>query len=995
MVWTELFRSAATALYGPGETPALVMTTPHKASDTMRVIDLRRHQVRDHREDLPELWYPNVPVWWAGGPRYLTPEEIADARGGKATRDRKRSYPENTNRFMVLETDTLLVPDKGEDLSPAELVQRKELQRAAVLYAAKASGMPYALAIDSGHKSIHFVFSFVGESEESVALFRQRARLNKMADILGVVLGQLDLNVCRFFGRGWWGRFPYGHRVDQDRLQMVLDIGSPTTTGALTDWARKQLDPEAYQEILHTSRKCTDNKRPFALNQAGWRSAIFSGWEQGRGSGWWQVAKELRRAGSTQPSCVEPPTKRPPCGVWNASYLWHLSAFAYNQQTDGWFFSSKLEDYTPQSGGKGNPADGLRERLRWPDDDYQQLRDEQRSYERTPYDPGTAMHMERVRRAWSAEFAAVVDRCHADTNAFAADVQETAAELVVAAETKGKTVQEMVSSKRKALSPLEQAAVASLGAAIQEGGGGGKSPPWTHQPVVNRLLGLDGQPPLIAPQTIRYIPKLKQEGWYLFRGTHWENVTEIEIQHEISIKTGEQFTYAQELCVVKGIAQKSVYEGKWKSPNNLYGYMAYKNGTLEFKYHNGEYNFYEGQWDPHHNVRHYIDADFLPDGMVPPHIQAVLFRGIKDPGDQESLLQFFGSILVPGQGTQTWGIIEGRGGDGKSAVVDILKYMIGGTREYCSINLHQLGNRFHLSTAEERLLAVDPDAQALTPSGNGASEQYITGTLKGWTGGDEVYLERKGTQGYSGCMDATFLAMVNEKPFINDASHGFWRRMRYWFWDAPPVPQQERVMMIGDHLGSDTQAMDQLRGACFAAFVRACRQGGITVSQSMRDRIQLYQEATNSIASFCSKYLHLIEQAPEHYWEAVLRGEGVDQDGYSLCSERFALDQLTRARNGYHDVYTIRALYRCYKMYCTEMDMPSVRSANKFMARLAAQGYRIERTRRSQMVTIHGDDPKVQRPRESVVNAWCSYENLTNIEVAIASGLDDRAEVGR
>lgn len=992
MVWTALFRSVATALHGPGENPALVMTTPHKASDTMRVIDLRRHQVVDPRADLPELWYPNVPVWWADGPRYLSSEEVGWARGGKAVRDRKRSYPEDQNRFMVLETDTLLVPDKGEQLPPEELARRKELQRAAVLHAAKASGLPYSLAIDSGHKSIHFVFSFVGEPDESIALFRQKARINKAADLLGVALGQLDLNVCRFFGRGTWGRFPYGHRVEQDCLQMVLDIGQPTTTGALTEWARKQLDPEAYQEILHTSRKCTDTKRPFALNVGGWRSSVLSGGEQGRGSGWWQVAKELRRAGSIAPSCVDPPTQRPPFGTWNASYLWHLSAFVYDQQTEGWFFSTKVEDYTPQSSGKGNPADGLRERLRWPDDDYQQLRDEQRSYERTPYDPDLAMHLERARHRWTPAFAAVVDRCHSDTAAFAADVQEAVTELVVAAETKGKTVQELVSKKRKALSPLEQAAVASLGAAA-EGGGGGKQP-WTHHPVVDRLLGLDGQPPLVDPRTLRYVPKLKQEGWYLFRGTHWENVMEVEVHQMVSLATGKQFTYTQEGSIVKGLAQNSVYWRAWEPPDKLYGYMSYRNGTLEFKYHNGEYNFYEGQWDPDHNVRHYIDADFMPDGVIPDHISAVLFRGIKNPDDQEALLQFFGSVLVPGQGTQTWGMIEGRGGDGKSAVVDILKYMIGGTREYCSINLHQLGNRFHLSTAEERLLAVDPDAQALTPAGNGASEQYITGTLKSWTGGDEVYLERKGVQGYSAPMDATFLAMVNEKPFINDSSHGFWRRMRYWFWDAPPVPQHERVMMIGDHLGADKQAMDQLRGACFAAFVRACRQGGIRVSNSMKERIQLYQEATNSIASFCSKYLHLIEQPPEQYWEAVLRGEVTDQDGYPLCAERFALDQLTRARNDYQDVYTIRALYRCYKMYCTEMDMPSVRSANKFMSRLEAQGYRIARVRRHPTLTIHGDDPKIDRPRESVTNAWCSYENLTNIEVAIASGLD-QAEVAR
>lgn len=987
LLWPYLFRSVASALHGSLDQPALVMTAPNKRSSALRVIDLRDHQVDLSRGlgDLPELWYPNVPDWWTGGARYLTAEETAKARG-------KKSYPEETNRYMVLETDTLLVPENAQGaLSEGELAERMDLQRSAVLHAAKASGLPFALAIDSGHKSIHFVLSFTDSADE-LRSFRQRARINRVADLLGVVLGQLDLNVCRFFGRGWWARFPYGYRAEQGCLQQVLELGRPTTTRELLDWARRQLEPGAYQEIItSTSRKCTNTKRPFALYRPGWSNAVLSGGEGGRGSGWWQVAKELRKTGSKPPQCLETPVQRPPYGVWDASYLWHASAWLYHQRTDGWFFSQDPVDYTPQSGGQGNTQEGLRERLRWPDDDYRQLQAEQQSYERTPYDPDEAMDLDRRRRTWSPEFQRVVDRCYEDTAAWEAEVVEKKAELVLEAGSKGKTVEEYLQRRRrKEPSPLEAAAARALGVPPATGGGGSgnSSGDWLHHPYVDRILGRDGQPPLLDPRTVRHASSLRHLGWYLFNGRHWENVPDLQIEKLISDLTGRQFTLKKEAAIMRGVSQQVSWEYEWAQPGQgAAGYMAFKNGTLVVDFERKNYTFLENEWVPEHNIRHYIDGDFFDEGTVPDELANVIFRGIPDPEDRESMLQFFGSILVPGQPTQTWGLIEGRGGDGKSVLVDILKAMVGGSKEYCAINLHQLGNKFHLSTAEERLLAVDPDAQALTPSSHTGAEAYITGTLKAWTGDDEVYLERKGAQGYGAKMDAKFLALVNEKPHINDTTDGFWRRLRYWFWDAPKITSDERILSLGSVIAGKPELIDQLRGAAFAAFMRAVRAGSVLVSKSMEARLLGYHQSVDSVASFCAQYLHKIPENPVHYWESVVQGTWPEE--LPLRGTQYAVEQLTRARNGLGEAYTVKALFKCYKRHCEEGGMPSVRFLNKFMERLKARGYDIQRARRSEHLVIRGSDPKVERPRESVMNAWCSYEDLPNIEVAIASGMEE------
>lgn len=989
MVWEHLFRPVADALYGPGEQPALVMTTPHKASDRLRVIDLRSHRVREghEEEDLPQLWYPNVPVWWQGGARYLSPEEIPAARGGKATKDRKKSYPEDTNRFMVLETDTLLLPERGQ-LSAEEADRRRTLQRQAVLHAAQQSGLPFSLAIDSGHKSVHFVLSFT-DSEETLRLFRQRARLNKVADMLAIALGQLDINVCRFFGRGWWGRFPYGWREEQQAHQHVLAIGAPTTTAALISWAERQLTPEAVSQIRSTQRKCTDESRPFVLHRPGWSAAVLSGGEGGRGSGWWRVCKELRRAGSRAPSCITPPTQKPPWGVWEASYLWHLSSYVYHQTTDGWFYSQDLSDYTPQSSGQGNPADGLRERLRWPDDDYEQLQDEQRTYERTPYDPDLADDLDRRRREWPPEFHALVDRVHRETAQWQADVKEKQAELIVEADTKGTTVAEVAKRKRKALSPLEQAAASALGAAFNAESAGGKSEEWNYNPVVRRLLGLDGQPPLIDPRTIRYVPEENSFGWYLFVGTHWINVSTERIRLLITQVTGGSFTERKEAALCKGLSHLCLFDRDWSRPGNNIGYSSFSNGTVVFDFDAVEYVFYENQWWPEHNIRQHIPVTFLENGVVSNRIREAVFRGVKDEMDQEALLQFIGSALFPGQHMQCWGMIEGRGGDGKSALAEFIKHVIGG-ENYCSIDLHQLGNRFHLSITEGKLLAVDPDANALTPSGvYSGSEQYITNKLKSWTGGDEVYKERKGTKGYSSPVDATLLTLVNEKPYINDTSHGFWRRMRYWFWDAPPIQPHERVINFGESLGKYKEEIDQFRGACFAAFVRACRGGEILVTDNMKRLLSAYQENTDSVAAFVANYLHIVN-SPDDYWQKIVSGEMVDGDGFSICTNAFALEKLTRVRNGYEEAYTVQVLYKCYRRFCSDNDMPFVRTISKFKDRLEARGFKIARRRRRNQLTIHGDTPKTHRPNECVINAWCSYEDLPNIEMIIQSGLEGR-----
>ena len=983
-MYKQLYAAVANALFAEHE-KAYVLTSPDKSSSQLRVIDLRDHDVKSE-DDLPELWYPNVPAWYVGSPRLLTPEEAKNSRGGKSSWRRQKSYPQETNRWMVLETDTLLVPQKAGNLPPEEIERLQMLQKAAVLHAADMSGLPYTLAIDSGHKSIHFVFRFV-DSDETIREFREASRLNKIADLLGIVMGQLDVNVCRYFGRGWWARFPYGWRRETQHLQNVLRIGSKTTTAALTQWARKQLTDEAFHLIMHNRRKPSDRSRPLALDIDSWRYSVLSDGSDGRGLPWRNAAYDVAKTGSKAPRMIASPIERPPFGKYDASYLWHLSSFVYNVSTNGWFYSSNIRDYTPQSSGQGDPKEGVVERLRWPSDAgtefYQESFEERIAREREPYDLDTKRFLQERRRAWSPQFSQFVEKLIENARDMEADIPDAQAEIVCAAEKSGKTVDEYVAKRRKPLSPLETAAASAMAALVKQEE---KSEKFKAVRIAMRISGDDGQPPIIPKNRLRYdvFSKNKTHPWYRFDGKIWRKQSAEAITKTVIDIIGVDASVAQLNEVLS--VMKTLYDDPdvvWSSEEG-YSCTAFPNGTLIFWEHQKRWEFHENQWWPEHNLRSMFATPFKATGQVPREIEDVMFRGIKDPEDRECFLQFVAMLALPGQPFQKWMMIEGLGGDGKSAVVDILRAMVG-HENYAPIHLHQLGQRFHLSSAENAFLAADSDAAALTPSSNyGASEAYITNTLKDWTGGDEVHLERKSVDPHKSRMNAKFIALVNERPHITDPSYGFWRRMLYFKWEAPTLQEHEKIYGIGRALGARKDLLQELFGAAWAALVNGLATGSIDQPAAMRKRLLEYREDTDSVAAFC-RHMQKIDGRTAEYWKQLIFNHEAQQDlGIDV---RFVRDKIANAEAGREEYYTLAAVFAAYKDFCENENLPAIRSSSKFLRRMMAAGYKTTRPSwRHTNYVVHGSTG-AKRAGTVFYGCWCSYERWTQVSITMRTGI--------
>ena len=113
--------------------------------------------------------------------------------------------------------------------------------------------------------------------------------------------------------------------------------------------------------------------------------------------------------------------------------------------------------------------------------------------------------------------------------------------------------------------------------------------------------------------------------------------------------------------------------------------------------------------------------------------------------------------------------LEGTGSNGKSTYINTMQKMVGPSNYSC-LALEEFSRNFALNATVDKLVnfASEMDPGAKLP----------IGTLKRFTGSDELTIDRKYQKQITFRATAKLIVAWNERPVIKDTSDGFWRRMR-------------------------------------------------------------------------------------------------------------------------------------------------------------------------------------------------------------------------
>ena len=112
-------------------------------------------------------------------------------------------------------------------------------------------------------------------------------------------------------------------------------------------------------------------------------------------------------------------------------------------------------------------------------------------------------------------------------------------------------------------------------------------------------------------------------------------------------------------------------------------------------------------------------------------------------------------------------LFTGSGSNGKSTFLELVKAFLG-ERNYSSLELDKVTNRFSTTSLENKLVNIGDDINAKALS--------ETGTLKKLFSGQSLEVERKGIDGYTLKPYAKHIYSCNEIPRSYDKTDGFYRR---------------------------------------------------------------------------------------------------------------------------------------------------------------------------------------------------------------------------
>lgn len=213
-------------------------------------------------------------------------------------------------------------------------------------------------------------------------------------------------------------------------------------------------------------------------------------------------------------------------------------------------------------------------------------------------------------------------------------------------------------------------------------------------------------------------------------------------------------------------------------------------------------------------------------------------------GDREVINLFeemIGACLLKHNRYQKAFMLYGAGSNGKSTILNLIKRFIG-SRNYSSIALEKVTDRFNVAELENRLANIGDDIDNVTIKD--------TGTLKKLFAGNSIQVERKGERPFTIEPYATHIYSANNIPRSFDKSDGFYRRWLFVPFNAKfSVEDPDYDPLIEDKITTDI-ALSYLLNIGIRGAERLIKKGKFTEPDSVREALEAYKADNSNTLSW-------------------------------------------------------------------------------------------------------------------------------------------------
>ena len=218
---------------------------------------------------------------------------------------------------------------------------------------------------------------------------------------------------------------------------------------------------------------------------------------------------------------------------------------------------------------------------------------------------------------------------------------------------------------------------------------------------------------------------------------------------------------------------------------------------------------------------------------------------------QDLIREIVGYTLMQSNRFEKAVLMVGAGGNGKSTFLNLIRSLLGDTN-YVSKSLKSLEeNRFTVADLFGKLANICGDMPA--------SRLEDTSIFKQITSTDAVTGERKFKGSFHFENFATNFFGCNDLPPTSDRTYGFYRR-----WLVLPfsyeIPEDQRDTQLGDKLNTPAELSGLLRLAVEGQ-QRLRKKGVFSVSDTVKDALQVYQLENDSVLRFVSDVVDIRDKA--------------------------------------------------------------------------------------------------------------------------------------
>lgn len=213
-------------------------------------------------------------------------------------------------------------------------------------------------------------------------------------------------------------------------------------------------------------------------------------------------------------------------------------------------------------------------------------------------------------------------------------------------------------------------------------------------------------------------------------------------------------------------------------------------------------------------------------------------------GDREVINLFeemVGYCLIKANRYHKAFILIGSGANGKSTILDMIEAFLG-PRNYSSLPLEKVTDRFNSAELENRLANIGDDIDNVAIKDSG--------TLKKMISGESITVERKGERPFKLSPYATHIYSANSIPRSFDKSDGFYRRWLFVPFNAKFTSEDpDYDPLIEDKITTD-EALSYLLNIAIRGATRLLKRGKFTEPESVREELERYRTDNSTTLSW-------------------------------------------------------------------------------------------------------------------------------------------------